>query len=108
MYSNMFNQVVRSFVINKIKIPKKQVVNIENDNGAIIKVDGNLVGIYKDKNGKIYAVNPRCTHLGCLLTWNNLDKTWGCPCHGSRFNFNGKNMYSPSFKEEFKNKFLKR
>ena len=56
-------------------------------------------GIYKDINGKIYAVKPMCTHLGCLLSWNDLDKTWDCPCHGSRFNYDGKNLYDPALKD---------
>ena len=54
--------------------------------------------VYRDKKGKIYAVNPTCTHLGCLLTWNNIDKTWDCPCHGSRFNYDGENLYEPAIK----------
>ena len=50
-------------------------------------------------NGKIYAINPICTHLGCLLSWNDIDKTWDCPCHGSRFSYDGKNIYGPAFKD---------
>ena len=96
---NMINQVFKSFVTNRIKIPKEDIDAIKNDNGAIIKIDGNSVGIYKDKNGKIFAINPTCTHLGCLLTWNNIDKTWDCPCHGSRFDHTGKNIYDPAFKD---------
>ena len=57
------------------------------------------IGIYKNANGKIYAVKPICTHLGCLLSWNDVDKTWDCPCHGSRFNFDGKSLYDPAFKD---------
>ena len=96
---NIVNQVVKSFVTNRIKIPKEDISVIQENNGGIIKIDGEKVGIYKDENGKVYAVNPTCTHLGCLLTWNNLDKTWDCPCHGSRFDYEGKNMYDPAFKD---------
>ena len=96
---NMGKQVIQSFVTSRIKIPEESISAIKEDNGAIIKVDGKSVGIYKDKDGKVYAVNPTCTHLGCLLTWNNIDKTWDCPCHGSRFDYTGKNIYDPAFED---------
>lgn len=80
---NMIGQVFQSFITNRIKIPDEDLSAIKNDNGGIIKMSGTTIGIYKDKNGNVYAVDPTCTHLGCLLTWNNLDKTWDCPCHGS-------------------------
>ena len=96
---NEVKQVFKSFVQNRIQISKEDLSNIKNDNGGIIKIDGNTVGIYKDKSGNIYALDPTCTHLGCLLTWNNVDKTWDCPCHGSRFDYTGKNLYDPAFKD---------
>ena len=96
---NMVKQVFHSFVSNKIKIPAEDLSTIKNDNGGIIRINGTAVGIYKDKNGQIYAVNPTCTHLGCLLTWNNIDKTWDCPCHGSRFDYKGQNLYDPAYKD---------
>ena len=95
---HMASQVFKSFVTNRIKVPHHTLLAIEKNNGGIIKVNGTNVGIFKDNNGKVYAVNPTCTHLGCLLTWNNLDKTWDCPCHGSRFDYTGKNIYDPAFK----------
>ena len=95
---NMVKESVESIVLNKFKIDAHSIDEIENDNGAIIEIDGDNVGIYKDTKGQIYAVKPVCTHLGCLLSWNNLDKTWDCPCHGSRFDYTGKNIYEPARK----------
>lgn len=100
---NMVKQASSSMLINKFKIKHNDnnidVINtLKNDCGKIIKINGNLIGIYKDKNSKIYAVSPICSHLGCLLHFNDLDKTWDCPCHGSRFDFNGKNLYNPASK----------
>ena len=96
---NMVKQVYKSFVSNKIKVPEEDLSTIKTENGGILKINGKMVGIYKDQNDVIYAVNPTCTHLGCLLTWNNIDKTWDCPCHGSRYDYKGKNIYEPAFKD---------
>ena len=96
---NMVKESVESLALNKFKIETHSIDEIKNDNGGIIKIDGENIGIYKDKEGKIYAVKPVCTHLGCLLSWNNLDKTWDCPCHGSRFDYMGKNIYEPARKK---------
>lgn len=96
---NMIKESVKSIAINKFNIETYSIDTIKNDNGGIIKIDNNNVGIYKDKNGKIYAVNPVCTHLGCLLAWNNIDKTWDCPCHGSRYDYMGRNIYEPAIKD---------
>lgn len=95
---NIVSQATKSYITNRIKIPKESINSIKNNNGGILKVDGRNVGVFKNERGDIFAVNPTCTHLGCLLTWNNLDKTWDCPCHGSRFNYMGENIYDPAFK----------
>lgn len=96
---NMLKETVNSIALNKFKIDSWNLDLIQNDNGAIVEIDGENVGIYKDIQGKIYAVKPNCSHLGCLLSWNNLDKTWDCPCHGSRFDYMGRNLYEPAIKD---------
>jgi len=93
---NMIKQTVISFAFEKANIPIGDIEEIQNDNAAIININGTNVGIYKDTSGNIFSVKPVCSHLGCSLTWNNLDKTWDCPCHGSRFDYMGNNIYDPA------------
>lgn len=93
---NMAKEVVTSWTIEKIKIPKEKLQSIALGTGGLIEFDDKKVGAYCDENGKIYLIKPVCTHLGCELTWNNWEKTWDCPCHGSRFTYKGKSIYAPS------------
>lgn len=95
-FGNMLKQTTYSLIINKIKLPKEKYEEIQNGIGGVVEYNGEKLGIYKDENGKIYAVKPYCTHLGCELSWNNLEKTWDCPCHGSRFSYEGKALNEPA------------
>jgi len=95
---NILKETVHSLVLNKLEIPKETEEQIENDQGKIVEIQGEKVGIYKDIQGSVFKVKPICTHLGCELSWNNLDKTWDCPCHGSRYTYKGELIYGPSVK----------
>jgi Rieske Fe-S protein len=57
--------------------------------GTVIE-DKNIAA-YKDNQGNLHAYSAACTHLGCTVTWNNLEKSFDCPCHGSRFSANSGN-----------------
>lgn len=98
-FVDMLKQVSNSLVIDKFKIPQDTLNQIGKDEGKIIEVDGSKLGVYRDNAGKLYAIKPICSHLGCELSWNNLEKTWDCPCHGSRFSYKGKSLYDPSIKD---------
>lgn len=97
--SNIVKTSVDSLVIKKLEIPKEEINQIQNGEGKVVEIDGKKVGVYKNNDGEIYKVNPVCKHLGCELSWNNLDKTWDCPCHGSRYDYKGKLIYGPSVKD---------
>jgi glycine/D-amino acid oxidase-like deaminating enzyme/nitrite reductase/ring-hydroxylating ferredoxin subunit len=56
------------------------------------------VGVYRDEAGGLHAVSLRCTHLGCLTKWNDAERSWDCPCHGSRFDPDGKVLVGPAVK----------
>ena len=96
--TNMIKESIDGLIIKKIKIPDEAINQIQEGEGKIVEVNGDKVGVYKESNNKIYSINPVCKHLGCELTWNNLDKTWDCPCHGSRYDYKGKLIYGPSVK----------
>lgn len=97
--NSMVKEVSYSLVINKLRKTNEYLNNVKKNEGKIIEVDNKKVGVYRDCDGNIYAVKPYCTHLGCELSWNNLDKTWDCPCHGSKFSYEGKNLYDPAIKD---------
>ena len=70
------------------------------EQGAIIEEDSeNPIAVYKDKTGKINKFSAKCTHLGCTVTWNPLEKSFDCPCHGSRFLYSGKVINGPANSE---------
>ena len=64
--------------------------------GGVVNLDGKKVGIYKDDDGEIFVVSTRCPHLGCQLEWNPDEKSWDCPCHGSRFDYKGQLICGPA------------
>jgi Rieske Fe-S protein len=46
----------------------------------------------------VHSVSARCTHLGCIVSWNNAERSWDCPCHGSRFGVDGDVLQGPAVK----------
>ncbi len=95
-FGNMLKQTTYSLGINKIKMPKYKFEDLKKDTGGVVEYKGEKLGVYKDKDGKVFAVDPYCKHLGCELSWNNLEKTWDCPCHGSRYDYTGKLITEPA------------
>lgn len=72
------------------------VFQLQVDSGEIIEYDSQKLAIYKDPVGNILALDPVCTHTKCIVQWNNLEKSWDCPCHGARFNTDGTVMTGPA------------
>lgn len=96
---NIIKETSHSLIFNKFDLPAATPKDVKAGEGKIVNENGRKVGIYKDENGKEFKIIPKCMHLGCELSWNNLDKTWDCPCHGSRYTFEGKLIYGPSKKD---------
>jgi glycine/D-amino acid oxidase-like deaminating enzyme/nitrite reductase/ring-hydroxylating ferredoxin subunit len=64
--------------------------------GGLVDLDGETVGGYRDADGRLHAVHPTCTHLGCPLRWNPAETSWDCNCHGSRFDRDGAVLDGPA------------
>lgn len=81
-----------SFISSKLK----RNYDFYPSNVKVITKNGIKYGVYTDENKKEHIVYNKCPHMKCDLIFNNVDKTWDCPCHGSRFNINGKVIKGPS------------
>ena len=67
--------------------------------GTVIETDGTSTACYRDPAGQIHAVSAICTHLGCTVGFNRGDRTWDCPCHGSRFDVDGRVIQGPAIED---------
>jgi len=54
------------------------------------------IAVWRDDSGVLHGVSAACTHMGCIVTWNNADRTWDCPCHGSIFQADGEVIHGPA------------
>lgn len=54
------------------------------------------LAVFKDEGGELHAVDPACTHMKCVVSWNNAERSWDCPCHGTRFSYNGHVLNGPA------------
>jgi Rieske Fe-S protein len=66
------------------------------DSGAIIRRGLAKVAVYKDEQGSLREYSAICPHLGCVVHWNHVEKSWDCPCHGSRFSRFGEVLNGPA------------
>lgn len=91
--------IAKGLIIEKLKIPKKQLEAIKKGYGGVIEYNDVKVGVYRDEEGKLYKVSTTCPHLGCELTWNQDELSWDCPCHGSRFDYEGRLIDNPAMED---------
>jgi glycine/D-amino acid oxidase-like deaminating enzyme/nitrite reductase/ring-hydroxylating ferredoxin subunit len=90
--------VAKHLIKGKLEFVPKAPQDVEVGEGSVVMHNGMRAGAYKDENGKLYLVDTTCTHLGCECEWNHAEKSWDCPCHGSRFSYAGDVIEGPALK----------
>ena len=90
-------QVGLRFVGDRVtKRGRRPIEDLQPGEGDIVGVGGEIVAGYRDDDGELTAVSATCTHLGCRVNWNTAERSWDCPCHGSRFSPAGDVLQGPA------------
>ncbi|HEX4638239.1 MAG TPA: FAD-dependent oxidoreductase [Chthoniobacterales bacterium] len=72
---------------------------IKNGDGAILREGARKIAAYRDENGTLHQFSAVCPHLKCIVRWDSCEKTWDCPCHGSRFDALGRVVNGPAISD---------
>ncbi|MGZ8648224.1 MAG: FAD-dependent oxidoreductase [Solirubrobacteraceae bacterium] len=85
------------FVGDRVTKPGRRAAeDLRPGEGDIVRLNGERVAAYRDDEGALHAVSPTCTHLGCQVNFNAAERSWDCPCHGSRFAPDGRVLQGPA------------
>jgi len=100
---------LKSFAVQNLDVAKELIVGkiekypddveVARGEARVISRNGQRCGAYRDEEDRMYYVDTTCTHLGCELMWNDAERTWDCPCHGSRFSYTGESIEGPAFNQ---------
>jgi nucleotide-binding universal stress UspA family protein/nitrite reductase/ring-hydroxylating ferredoxin subunit len=77
----------------------RTVDDLAPGHGGLVDVGGRRVAVFKAEDGALTTLSPRCQHMGCTVDWNDADRTWDCPCHGSRYDREGHVIKGPAKKD---------
>jgi Rieske Fe-S protein len=94
-----YNAGMVGTIIKSKKQYEKHDDDLEQTEGKVVKFNSTRYGMYKDEDNNVYIVKATCTHLGCGLKYNKVDRTYDCPCHGSKFNYDGRVLAGPAKKD---------
>jgi glycine/D-amino acid oxidase-like deaminating enzyme/nitrite reductase/ring-hydroxylating ferredoxin subunit len=84
------------WVVDRLKGRSDDAESIATEEGKLLTVEGEKLGAYRDETGTLHEVSAVCPHLGCIVAWNAAEKSWDCPCHGSRFSYKGEILQGPA------------
>lgn len=88
--------VAGQLVGGKLKARPRSVDEVGRGEGDVVRLGSGKAAVHRDEDGRVHAVSARCTHMGCDVAWNAAERTWDCPCHGSRFDTDGGVLEGPA------------
>lgn len=88
--------VATRFVADRVRPAARSVEEVPRGDGATVRVDGALLAVHRGDDGEVTTRSAICSHLGCVVAWNRAERSWDCPCHGSRFDTDGQVLDGPS------------
>ena len=94
MIKTGIDEAVR-FVADRFRSDADDTGEIPLGEGRLIRLGGEQIAAYRDEHGLLHRLSPVCTHLGCIVNWNNAEKSWDCPCHGGRYRATGEVIEGP-------------
>ncbi len=83
------------FIKDRLVTDAKSVSEVPKGEGRIIRMGLKQSAVYRDENDQLHFLSPVCTHMHCIVQWNNAEKSWDCPCHGGRFKATGEVLTGP-------------
>ncbi|MFS0672612.1 FAD-dependent oxidoreductase [Ornithinibacillus sp. 179-J 7C1 HS] len=88
--------VAKHLIKGKLEFTDQTIKSLSKDDATVTRINGKRAGVYKDQEENFHCVDTTCTHMGCEVEWNSGERTWDCPCHGSRFSYTGEVMEGPA------------
>lgn len=89
-------KVAKHWIGDRLSTESIAVGDLGTGEAAVADVVGDTLACFRDDAGVLHAVSATCTHLGCLVEWNGAERSWDCPCHGSRFDIDGRVLQAPA------------
>ena len=95
----MIAHSIDGLVLSKLCIKNEDLSTIKIDSGKVVRLNNKNILVYRESKDNYIFLKNKCTHLGCSLIWNDVDKVWESKCHGSIFDKYGKVIYGPAIND---------
>lgn len=94
--------VLGEFVKGRVSVREEAFRGVGAGEGKVLQIEGKKFAVYRDPDDALHEVSAVCPHMGCIVRWNQGERSWDCPCHGSRFSTSGEYIEGPALDDLFR------